>query len=285
MGKAPWTTIRRATPADAPGIARVHVETWRSTYQGLVPDDYLAGLSIPARQEFWDKLIRLQTPREHLYIAENPSGQIVGMISGGRNRGELSYDGEVKAIYVLKENQGQAIGRRLFQASLNQLADDGFRSFMVWVLEQNPACGFYAHLGGRVVGNADETIGGKTLKELAFGWDKLLPLTTAKRIYHITDQALWLKAQAQGFYEHPSLKLEGFIHAAERSQLLGVAKRYFQKVKDLLVLELDASQLTAPLRFENTTGGTELFPHIYGPIHPDALLLIHTLEALCPDRN
>ncbi|HET9240113.1 MAG TPA: GNAT family N-acetyltransferase [Oligoflexus sp.] len=278
-------TIRRATTADAPGIARVHVETWRSTYQGLVPDDYLAGLSIPARQEFWDKLIRQQPPREHLFVAEDPSGKIVGMISGGRNRSELPYDGEVKAIYVLKENQGQALGRRLFQASVNQLADDGFRSFMVWVLEQNPACGFYTHQGGRAVGEADENIGGKTLKELAFAWDDLQRLTTAKRIYHITDQALWRKALGQGIYEHPSLKQEGFIHASERSQLLGVANRYFQKVKDLLVLELDASRLQAPLRFENTTGGTELFPHIYGPIHPDAVLLVHTLEALCPDRN
>jgi uncharacterized protein (DUF952 family) len=88
-----------------------------------------------------------------------------------------------------------------------------------------------------------------------------------------------LKAQRQGYYEHPSLKLEGFIHCSERSQLLAVANRYFKKQSDLIVLEMDASQLEAPLRFENTTGGTELFPHVYGVISLDAILLIHSLEA------
>jgi uncharacterized protein (DUF952 family)/ribosomal protein S18 acetylase RimI-like enzyme len=272
-------TIRKATPADAPGIARVHVATWRSAYQGIVPDDYLAGLSVPARAEFWDKLLRVQTPSDHVFVAEDSAGNIVGMISGGRNRSELPYDGEVKAIYVLKEYQGQTLGRRLFQASLDRLAQDGFRSVMLWVLEQNPACGFYQRLGGRLVGEVDEIIGGKKLKELAFAWDDLQSLTTARRIYHISDHASWLKAQRQGYYEHPSLKLEGFIHCSERSQLLAVANRYFKKQSDLIVLEMDASQLKAPLRFENTTGGTELFPHVYGTINLDAILLIHSLEA------
>jgi uncharacterized protein (DUF952 family)/ribosomal protein S18 acetylase RimI-like enzyme len=273
------TTIRKPTPADASGIARVHVETWRSTYQGIVPDDYLAGLSLAAREEFWDKLLRMQAPLEHVFVAEDDAGRIVGMISGGRNRSELPYDGEVKAIYVLKECQGQAIGRRLFQASLDRLAQDGLRSFMLWVLEHNPACGFYIHLGGKLVGEADEIIGGKKLKELAFAWDDLQPLTTARRIYHITDQSSWRKAQKQGFYEHPSLHLEGFVHCSERSQLSGVANRYFQKQRDLLILALDAGRLKAPLLCENTKGGTELFPHVYGPINLDAVLLVHNLQA------
>ena len=33
--------IRPATLNDAPEIARVHVASWRSTYQGLLPDDFL----------------------------------------------------------------------------------------------------------------------------------------------------------------------------------------------------------------------------------------------------
>jgi hypothetical protein len=41
--------IREAAPADAPGIARVHVDTWRTTYQGIVPDQFLARLSYEAR--------------------------------------------------------------------------------------------------------------------------------------------------------------------------------------------------------------------------------------------
>jgi uncharacterized protein (DUF952 family)/L-amino acid N-acyltransferase YncA len=266
-------------PADAAGIARVHVETWRSTYQGIVPDEYLAGLSVAARQEFWEKLLSTLGPKDHVFVAEDGSGRIVGFTSGGQNRSELPYEAEVKAIYVLKESQGQAIGRRLFQASMDRLAQDGFRSFMVWVLERNPACGFYVHLGGRVVSEMDEDFGGKKLKELALAWDDLQPLTTAKRFYHIVDQSSWLQALKVGVYEHPSLSLEGFIHGSERSQVLATANRYFQGQRNLLVLEIDASRLKAPFRFENTSGGTELFPHVYGPINLDAVLLIHTVAA------
>jgi uncharacterized protein (DUF952 family)/L-amino acid N-acyltransferase YncA len=274
-----FTTIRKATPGDAPGIAKVHVETWRSTYKGLVPDDYLAGLSVEARQQFWDKILRMQPAREHVFVAENEEGHIMGFIASGQNRSELPYDAEVKAIYVLKECQGRAIGKRLLRVSMDRLAQDGFRSAMLWVVEGNPACGFYARMGGLVVGEKEDSIGGKQLKELALAWDDLMPLTTAQRIFHITDQASWAKAIRQGFYEHPSLNLEGFIHCSERSQLLPVANRYFQKQRDLLVLEMDASKLKAPLRFENTTGGTELFPHVYGSLNLDAVLLIHSLKA------
>ena len=37
--------IRTAILADIPIIARINVDTWRSNYVGIVPDDYLAGMS------------------------------------------------------------------------------------------------------------------------------------------------------------------------------------------------------------------------------------------------
>jgi hypothetical protein len=37
-------SIRAATPDDAVAIAHVHVESWRTTYEGIVPGEYLAGL-------------------------------------------------------------------------------------------------------------------------------------------------------------------------------------------------------------------------------------------------
>jgi hypothetical protein len=40
-------TIRRARPTDAASIGAVHVEAWRSAYPGILPDDFLARLSVP----------------------------------------------------------------------------------------------------------------------------------------------------------------------------------------------------------------------------------------------
>jgi hypothetical protein len=42
--------IRKATEADMSGIAKVLVDIWSSTFRGLLPDDFLDGMS-HARQE------------------------------------------------------------------------------------------------------------------------------------------------------------------------------------------------------------------------------------------
>jgi uncharacterized protein (DUF952 family) len=37
-------------------------------------------------------------------------------------------------------------------------------------------------------------------------------------IYHITSKEAWQNAQAAGYYSHPSLETEGFIHCSEAHQ-------------------------------------------------------------------
>jgi hypothetical protein len=51
--RIPRVHIRAASPTDARGIAAVHVASWRTTYRGIVPADYLAGLSADAREHSW----------------------------------------------------------------------------------------------------------------------------------------------------------------------------------------------------------------------------------------
>lgn len=42
-------SIREATAADAEAIAKIQIETWQNAYLGLIPNDYLAKLSIPKK--------------------------------------------------------------------------------------------------------------------------------------------------------------------------------------------------------------------------------------------
>lgn len=50
--------LRRAVPADAPSMARVHVDTWRETYRGLMRDGVLddPGL-VNSREKFWNAVL------------------------------------------------------------------------------------------------------------------------------------------------------------------------------------------------------------------------------------
>ena len=58
--------IRAAVPEDAASMARVHVDSWRSTYAGIVPAEYLAGLSYPNRESLWKELLTTGSSRSKL---------------------------------------------------------------------------------------------------------------------------------------------------------------------------------------------------------------------------
>jgi len=91
-------------------------------------------------------------------------------------------------------------------------------------------------------------------------------------IFHIALQADVDDASKAGQYVCDSLSTEGFIHCCLAGQLKGVVERYYQDTKGLLLLELTPALLTSTLRYENTVGGDEEFPHIYGPINLDAIV-------------
>jgi uncharacterized protein (DUF952 family) len=97
-------------------------------------------------------------------------------------------------------------------------------------------------------------------------------------IYRIAEPADWAAAQQTGQFASPDLAAEGFIHFSERSQVQGVSERYYARRTGLWLLAVDERRLTAPLRRENTTGGTELFPHVYGPVPLSAVVSQAPLE-------
>lgn len=109
--------VREAAPSDIPAISRVHVDTWRTTYHGIVPDEVLANLSYKKRENGWRQVFN-NAPKDHgfTYVAEDESGQIVGFANGGVERtGHPVYQGELNAIYILKSHQQKGIGRELVQ--------------------------------------------------------------------------------------------------------------------------------------------------------------------------
>lgn len=162
--------VRPAEVADAAAIARVHVESWRSTYAGLLPDDFLASLDQAGYDERWRRV--LEGGASRVYVATNGGGDVVGFASAGRERaGESGYEGELYAIYVLSAAQRQGHGRRLVRAVVGGLRELRLRDMIVWVLRDNAgARDFYERLGGVYVRTQPITIGSSTLDEVSYGW-------------------------------------------------------------------------------------------------------------------
>lgn len=168
--------IRPATHADVPAIARIHVDSWRVAYRGLVPDTELDALSYADYEERWQ--LRVQPDAESItLVAEQDDGSIAGFVIGGKERtGDSIYDAELYAIYLDPARMRQGIGARLTRALARALHAKGFHSLLVWVLADNPARHFYAALGGQFVREATINIGGARLQEHAYGWQDIKTL-------------------------------------------------------------------------------------------------------------
>jgi GNAT superfamily N-acetyltransferase len=163
--------IRVATVADVAAIARVHVDSWRTTYKGIVPEGFLANLAYEHREPLWRDALSKSASRSVVYVAEDLDGHIIGFAAGGPERsGDTVYTGELYAIYLLDGWQRQGIGRQLTVTLVRQLVQAGFASLLIWVLAENPSRRFYEALGGQQVREQPVTIGGVQLIEVAYGW-------------------------------------------------------------------------------------------------------------------
>jgi len=86
-------------------------------------------------------------------------------------------------------------------------------------------------------------------------------------IYHLASPDDSEKLEQTGSYSAPSLDTEGFIHCCTGDQLPGVIQRYYTDATKLVLFHINTKLLTAELVYENTVGGMEAFPHIYGEIN------------------
>jgi ribosomal protein S18 acetylase RimI-like enzyme len=144
--------VRRAGPRDAAGIARVHADSWRVTYAGLLSPRYLAELDPDALAARWHR--RLRAPRgDETVLVADADGQVAGF-SLARACGEepdlAGFAGEIAMLYVHPAAQRRHLGRALFERARDDLAGQRLFWLLVWVVEANHAArAFYRRLGLR----------------------------------------------------------------------------------------------------------------------------------------
>ena len=173
MSPGEWT-IRAAGAEDASAIAQVHVESWRTTYNGIFPQNLLDQLSVSDRAANWSKILQQPAARFFMLVACDDAEKVVGFICGGQERtGQLGCDGELHAIYLLESTQRRGLGTLLVRNFVRELRLMGFHSMAVWVLVSNPSRKFYEALGGTPIREQQIERGGETFVEIAYGWNDL----------------------------------------------------------------------------------------------------------------
>lgn len=170
------TVIREARPDDAEGIAKVHVDVWRSTYRGIMPDKVLDELSYEQRSKVRREALEKNDPKYRCFVAEDDQKRVLGfVIAGPRREGNEKYSGEIYAIYLFQEFQGHGIGKKLFIRACEWLRSQSHQSTLVWVLRDNPTRHFYERMGGKELDSKVIEIGAP-LVEVSYGWDNVQAL-------------------------------------------------------------------------------------------------------------
>ena len=144
-----YVRVRLAMLADAPSVAIVHVGSWRSTYRGLVPEEYLDGLSVDRRRKAWEQLIAEASEDRGVLVLED-NDTVVGFchFSPTRDDDAGPAAGEVTAIDLLASHWRRGGGSLLLVQAVQALTNAGFHRATLWVLDSNDrARRFYENHG------------------------------------------------------------------------------------------------------------------------------------------
>jgi GNAT superfamily N-acetyltransferase len=176
------TTIRPATERDAAGIAKVYVDTWRSTYAAVLPHRVLLGMSYERETRQWSWIIRNDAAAQSVIVATEADHGVVGFASFGPARRshrpaagpfageEDAKVGEVYALYVLPDFQERGIGRLLLAAAFAALVGKRCGCGFLWALRDNHSRYFYERVGGKLVAERRERLWGCMVDQVCYGW-------------------------------------------------------------------------------------------------------------------
>lgn len=160
--------VRPARIQDAVAIAGIEVETWRSTYAGILDAQVLLGLSVARQTVSWQREI-LRASGSVWVWQQNEEVMAYAQCGPSRDQ-DLPFGGEIYVIYVSPDAQGRGIGRQLLLAQFGVLVNAGYRSALAWVVSGNPSRFFYERLGGRRVATRMIFVGDSQVEVVGYGW-------------------------------------------------------------------------------------------------------------------
>ena len=146
-------------------IAGVKRQVWETTYRGIYPDGKLDNFSIEKETEKFRSIVNSADINLYVAIVED---RIVGYMAVGKNPRHIEAESdEIVLLSILKEWQGQGIGKALFEFAKNQLKDMGDH-FILYCNKYNlPAQAFYKKMGCKVL-SVDDDNSDRSIPQIKF---------------------------------------------------------------------------------------------------------------------
>jgi ribosomal protein S18 acetylase RimI-like enzyme len=169
---------RIANMDDLEGIAQLHAESWRNSYRGIFPDDFLDHDVWDERQNAWASRLSSPKKNQHIIVATD-NDEIYGFICAFGYE-SAQWGTFIDNLHVSNAAQGKGIGKQLLYL-IAEWVDESFehKGLYLEVLEDNvDAQHFYHRLGARhQETNLWQPPGnGKKVNDMLFVWENDHPL-------------------------------------------------------------------------------------------------------------
>ena len=173
-------SLRPASLADAPAIARVHLASWRQAYRDLAPREVFEAMDEAMRVRRWTAILTEPAAQQAVVVAEL-DGRLAGVgMAAAPSQPEFGPRGEIRSLYLDPSFQRLGLGRRLILALAEQVEAWGYQGAALGVVVGNrPAIAFYETLGGRVAGKYIDPGPLWRSDNLIFVWDEVSDLVRA----------------------------------------------------------------------------------------------------------
>ena len=157
--------IRKRKKEDIPNIESVVTNCWQQTYRGILNDDFLDNLSNNEKIRAKKMTERFGTGTDFFLVLEI-DGEIVGFANIGPTEDKRYRNcGEIYALYILKKYHKFGLGKKLVEASFEELKKRNYKKAIIGCIEENPSNEFYKHIGGNFVRKRAFKIAGQEMFE------------------------------------------------------------------------------------------------------------------------
>jgi RimJ/RimL family protein N-acetyltransferase len=155
--------VRSIQPGDIADVAEIHADGWQHHYRGILPADYLHGVSAARFEEAWRSRIGDDaTPIRFLVVTVDD--RVAGFAGYGPDA-ETGRGGEIHGFYTRIEQRSPLAPAILMRAALKALTRQELAPVYLWVFALNTRARRFFEANGFTPdgGTRQETFGGTSV--------------------------------------------------------------------------------------------------------------------------
>jgi GNAT superfamily N-acetyltransferase len=169
--------LREAKFTDYTAIAKLHADSWRQNYRGILSDNYLDNEVEKDRLDTWYE--RFKYPGENQVVTIADLDETIAGFCCVYLNDDPVFGSLIDNFHVAKNLQKSGIGKMLFREAAKNVYDKAdTRKMYLWVFESNKKARIvYEHLGGTCFETIDKkNEDGTASKTCRYIWDDVSKL-------------------------------------------------------------------------------------------------------------